>query len=83
MDTSLYDAMYFCMRSLFLIAVPLVISVSIAGILAAALQGATSIKDNASLYAVKLVALLITLYILLPSFTDSIVTLARLAFTGF
>lgn len=46
--------------------VPLVLSVSAASLVTAALQSATNIRDSASLYAVRLVAVVGVLYLLLP-----------------
>ena len=58
----------------------MVVAVSLAGTLAAALQTATAIHDPAIGYAARLFAALLVFYFVLPSSIDALVSLAQLAF---
>ena len=80
MPQAQYDLVYAALRTLFLSALPVVVAVSLAGTLAAALQSATAIHDPALGYAARLLALLVVLYLVLPSSIDALVSLAQLAF---
>ena len=66
-----YEIVYQGMRVLFLLGLPVVAAVSLAGTLAAALQAATTIQDPAIGYAARLGALVAVLYFLLPSLSGS------------
>lgn len=68
------------LKALFLISVPLVAGVALAGTLTAAVQGATSLHDSATAYAVRLLALVVVLYLYLPAFLTQIAALAQYAF---
>ncbi|NLF25382.1 MAG: hypothetical protein GX589_06955 [Deltaproteobacteria bacterium] len=75
-----YDLVYAALRTLFLSALPVIVAVSLAGTLIAALQSATAINDPAVGYAARLLALLVALYLAVPPSVDAIVSLAQLAF---
>jgi len=80
MPQAQYDIVYLGLQALFLLAVPVVVAVSLAGTIAAVLQSATSIQDPALGYTARLLALLLVLYLVLPSTVDIIISLARTAF---
>ena len=69
-------------RVLFLLAVPVVVAVAVAGTLISALQSATTMKDPASAYAVRLLALVATLYFLYPGFARSLTELVAITWGG-
>jgi type III secretory pathway component EscS len=63
---------------LFLLAVPVIAAVAVAGIFVSAIQSATTVKDPASAYAVRLIALMIGLYLLYPAFSRAFSDLVAL-----
>jgi type III secretory pathway component EscS len=79
-NNDLYAITLQALRTLFLGTLPVIIGVGLAGTLTSALQSAMAIKDAATLYAVKLLALVGVLYFFMPSFISSVVTLAEMAF---
>lgn len=66
-------------RALLLIGLPLVAVVGLFGILAAVLQGSTTLVDPAFAYAIRLLALLGALYVLMPAFTRTMLMLTQSA----
>lgn len=68
------------LKVLFLLGLPILIAVSLGGILVAALQGATAIHDSASAYAVRILALVAVLYLMFPLYSRSLVSLATMVF---
>jgi type III secretory pathway component EscS len=81
-ELAYYEAFILGVRVLFLLAVPLVVAVAIAGTVISALQSATTIKDPAGAYAVRLVALVVTIYLMYPAFARSLADLVRLSWGG-
>ena len=67
-------------RTLFLVALPVVLSAAVAGTLISFLQAALSIQDSSAAYALRLLAVILVLYLMLPSFAQSLLMLAQLAF---
>lgn len=82
MDITVYDALFSAVRLLFLFIVPLLLVVSLVGIFASSLQAITTIREEAVLYSVKLLAVVAVLYFTLPSFIDSLLELSRIVFSG-
>ncbi|MBX7145122.1 MAG: flagellar biosynthetic protein FliQ [Oligoflexia bacterium] len=74
------DFLYEALRAFFVLAFPVLAIVSLAGLLIGAFQGATSIKDGASAYAVRLLALIGALYALLPLYSRTLMDLVQAAF---
>ena len=79
LDEPLYTLFNQAMRVLFLLAFPVVLAASLAGILTALLQSTLAISDPVSAYAARLAAVLATLYFMLPAFSHSLVILTELA----
>jgi len=75
-----YDVIVQGLRVLFLVGFPVVIVLSIAGTVISALQAATTIRDPALGYAVRLIALVLVLYMILPSSLQALSSLAEMAF---
>ena len=70
------------LRTLFVLGLPMVIAVAIAGGLFAIVQAATTVRDDAISYAVRLISLVVVLAMLYPVFRDAFLDLAVLAFSG-
>jgi type III secretory pathway component EscS len=64
-------------RALFVLGLPIVAAVALGGLLVAALQGATSIRDNASAYAIRLLAFVIAFYFVFPLYSRTLTDLLR------
>lgn len=75
LDAAQYDLISQAIRTLFLAALPLTIIALVVGILVGALQSVSAIHDTALSYGLKLVAVAVTLYLILPSLAQSLVTL--------
>lgn len=81
MDSNLlYDVFIQGLRTLFVIGAPIVLALSIAGIVSSSLQAATSINDPASGYGIRLLALVVVLYLLSGMITEQLLALGQLAF---
>jgi type III secretory pathway component EscS len=79
MDAQTQDVLLQAFRALFTVALPVCVVLSVAGSLVAGLQAVTSIHDSATAYTVRVLALVVLLYILLPGFVRVITSLAELA----
>lgn len=62
----LYELVLSGLRLLFIVVAPPVVAVLIGGLLAGVLQGATTVRDVSIGYFGRLLALLITLYLMYP-----------------
>jgi len=67
------------MRIAFSLIALIVLVGAASGLVIAILQTATSIRENAAAYAVKLLAVSVLIYLTLPAAADSILSLIRLA----
>lgn len=67
------------LRTLFLLAVPILVVVSLAGTIISIFQSATNMPEPALGYAARILALVAVLYFMLPSFSRSLIELAQLA----
>jgi len=76
-----YEVVSQALRVLFLVGAPVIIILSLAGTLIAALQSATTIQEPALGYAVRMIALVALLYFFFPAASQSVLDLARLAFS--
>ena len=81
-EVAYYESFVLGVRVLFLLAVPVVMAVAVAGTIISALQSATTIKDPAGAYAMRLIALVITIYLMYPAFSRSLADLVRLCWGG-
>ena len=75
-----YDVVLLGLRTLFVLGVPVVLALAVAGTIIGALQSATAIQEPALGYAVRLLALVCLLYVLLPTAIPTLIALAELAF---
>jgi len=75
-----YEIISQTLEVLFLCALPVVAALTVSSLLVSALQTAMSVHEPAAGYAVRLVALVISLYYTLPAISRSLVTLAETAF---
>lgn len=75
-QTLLFEAL----RTLYMILLPLVVAISLSGALISFLQSASTVQEQALSYAVRLLAFVLMLYLLLPMFSESLTLLARRAF---
>lgn len=75
------DFLFEALRAFFVLAFPVVVVLALAGILVAAFQGATAIRDGASAYAIRLLALIGALYVLFPLYSRTLIDLVRAAFS--
>ena len=76
----LYTVLLEALRALFLIVVPMTVSVTVAGALAGIFQTSTAITDAAIGYALRLVAACAVLYFFFPAFSRAVIDLTELAF---
>lgn len=81
MSGPVYDILLQSMRVLFLVGIPIVVALSVASIIAGALQAATSIHDAVLGYAARLVVLLAVGYAIFPLMWRSISELFVLGLT--
>lgn len=80
MDAQQYDLLLEALKVLFLLCLPVIVGLAIAGTLASVLQSVTGLNDPATLYALRLIALVMILYFFFSTMTESILNLARMAF---
>ena len=80
MDAQQYDLLVEALRVLFVVCLPVIVALALAGTLVSALQGVTGLNDSASAYALRLIVLVMVLYFFFSSMSESIVNLARMAF---
>lgn len=79
-DSALEQVMIQGFRVLFMLSLPVLIVASLSGILVGALQAATSIRDPASAYAVRLLALIVVFYAFSSTIAQQLTNLAEMAF---
>lgn len=79
MNTNLHDVLVQGLHTLYLLSAPLVLVVFVAGSLASILQSALSVQEETMNYAAKLIALVLLLYLLVPSATQQLITLTEMA----
>lgn len=82
MDSNLSSVLYEGLRVVFVLALPIVIAAAVSGIVVGVLQAATTIRDSASAYAIKLVAVLVVGYAMMPTFLELLQRFARVAIGG-
>jgi len=70
------DILIELLRTLFIVGLPIVLFLAIAGLLAAAFQAATTVVEPALGYAARLVALVVVGYLFLPTFIDAVSAVA-------
>ena len=76
-DGIVYDAIVEGIRTLFVVCVPIVAAVAVAGFVMSIIQSATTITDPALSYAVRLAAFGAVAYVLLSSFIQTIYSLTE------
>ncbi len=74
-----YEMMQEAFRILFVIGFPLVVLTAIAGTLMSALMAATTIQEPALGYAIRLAAVAVVLYYMMPYAVRSVTTLGEMA----
>lgn len=79
MDQNLYTVLMEAVRLLFIAIIPVLIAISLAGLLVGTMQAATTIYDVALGYTVRVVAVILVIYIFFPSISQSMVALTELA----
>ena len=77
MHNQLYDVYLEGLRTFYLIAAPTVLVIFVAGSLASILQSALSVREATMSYAVKLIAFVILLYLILPTVVQSMMNLSE------
>lgn len=73
------DLFYQAITVVLLVSLPILAAITVVGIVVAAFQSATSIQDRGSLFAIKLVALLILIYLAGAAFIGRVVNFAILS----
>jgi flagellar biosynthesis protein FliQ len=79
MQNQLYDVFLMALKCLYLIAAPSILVIFVAGSLASILQSAMSVQEATMNYAVRVIALVLLLYLILPAAVRSITDLAAFA----
>ena len=68
------------LRALYLIGLPVVVVVFLASSVASILQSALAVREGSINYAIRLVAFILLAYLMMPSVSQTLITLAELAF---
>ena len=79
MQDQMYDVFLMALKSLYLIAAPCVLVIFVAGSLASILQSAMSVQEATMNYAVRLIAFVLLLYLIMPAAVQSLTDLATFA----
>lgn len=82
MDSACTEIIVQGLRALFLLSIPILAGITIAGVFVGILQSVTTISDPAIGYAVRLIAFLGVLYVMLPAFMQSAIGLFESALKG-
>ncbi len=80
MDPLHYDVILEAMKALFLMCLPIVLALALAGTLVSAFQSVTGLTDPASAYAVRLITLVLVLYFFFSAMSQTILNLAGMVF---
>ena len=80
MDQNIAALILEAVRVLFIAAVPIILAVAVAGMIAGTFQAATTISDYALGYAARVGAVVAILYLFYPAVSEAIRTLAQRAF---
>ena len=76
LDNETYELVQLALRTLFLVGLPLIALLSLAGLIAAFFQAATTLHDNTMLFSIRILAFLAILYFLSPIAFRLVVDLA-------
>lgn len=76
---ALYDLLLQGLRVLFILGIPSVAAMALAGLFISALQAATSINDPASRYGIRLLSFILVLYLMAGTISEQLSTLAASA----
>ncbi len=79
MSNQLYDVFLMALNSLYLVAAPSILVIFVAGSLASILQSAISVHEPTMNYAVRLIAFILLLYLILPAAIQTITDMAVFA----
>lgn len=79
MENQIYDVFLMAIKSLYLIAAPTVLVIFVAGSLASILQSAISVQEATMNYAVRLIAFVLLLYLIMPAAVRSVTELTTFA----
>lgn len=76
----LSDVLQEALRILFVAGLPIVIALALAGLFTSAIQAVTSTPDSATIYAGRLIALVVVLYLFLPGVSQMVLALCNMVF---
>ncbi len=79
-DVLIEQACVEALKLIFLLAFPMLVALLVVGLVSGALQSATLIHDPVIGYAARLAALVVTLYLALPTFARSLYDLCMLVY---
>ena len=77
-----FELIYEAIRLLFLLGVPILLAIATVGLFVSSLQAATTIQDQSSSYAVKLIVLIALLYFGLPIAVQALSEFSQICFSG-
>lgn len=80
MDIEINEILLQALKALYLIGVPIVVVVFLASSLTSLLQSAMAVSESSVNYAVRLVAFVLLIYLLAPTLSQTLLSLAELAF---
>ncbi|MCO6431227.1 MAG: flagellar biosynthetic protein FliQ [Deltaproteobacteria bacterium] len=80
MPPEVHDVLLQSLRALYIVGLPLLLIVTVSGLLASAIQAAFGFQEAAVGFAVKLISLIVVLYMIVPAAAESVVAVAQLAF---
>ena len=69
------DIFQAALKTIFMISLPVILVSAVAGTIVSALQSATGLSEPAASYAVRVAAVVVTLYLMFPLFAQSLVAL--------
>lgn len=79
MNAAIYDTILQALRAFYVVGLPVVVVLTVAGALAALLQTALGVQEQTVSYAVRLVAFVVLLYAFLPVAAQTVMSVAELA----
>lgn len=78
----IYDLTIEAMRVLFILSVPILVAVMVAGAVGGAIQGVTNIPEPAISYSLKLLALVVSVYLFYSDGVDAVLKLVQMGFSS-
>ncbi|RMG42584.1 MAG: flagellar biosynthetic protein FliQ [Candidatus Dadabacteria bacterium] len=82
LDNQIYDISIEALRTLYLVGIPILLAITVASLLVSFLQAATTVRDTAISYSVRVLAFVVLMYVMFRAFSGALVSLMQRALTG-